>query len=257
VTRMYDRVFREQREATGERPLHGRRITAREIGPAYASCEEGIAGEQMWRSRLRVTRVGADAPGCVPGRTDDLQAYLADRHRLAVSQNTVGRWRDGLRKAEHIAAGAMRGLHEVRVIDVNQNRGTGGFDQCCHGTKVIEVAVRQEDRVNLTIAHDIEHQFGLIAWVDDDGATIRIAHDPTVRLESAHADSLDPHLMLALLLGRGLTRQHPPRLEHSLYSSNVAQESIEPVHLSDLEEKAHVHQTVFVRDRRGGEDVHP
>ncbi len=175
------RVGAHQRD---DRALERRPVAAGQVDAADGALEEDVAGEQRDLAGDRAARAGlggargvrargrdrvGDVTGAVAGREEHVDVEAGERQTLAAGDGVLG-----LVALERAEAGRHEAHHvgEQRALDLGAVDGRAGrARERRDGADVVEVAVREEDRLDphAELRDRVEQPLRLLAGIDDDG----------------------------------------------------------------------------------------
>jgi hypothetical protein len=164
---------------------------AGEIGAAYRSREEGVAGDQLFFCG----EVEADAAFGVARGVEDLGGEGAGCHRLSGGDAAIDFYLPGRSYAD---PGGLRVEHlqKIVIVLVEQDGCAGGGAEFHGSADVVDVGVGDDDLLDLEIvlADYAEHIFDFVAGVDDHGFVSGfVADDGAVALQEADGEDFVDH----------------------------------------------------------------
>lgn len=199
MTGVYDGIGRQPGELLTDRSRKLSRIAAGEIRAAHASREQRISAEQVSRAIGRLAGEKAHAALRVSWGVKYLEGQQANGDPVAVAQLPVGNRRDHAAESEERTARTRRRVahHSIRIRLMHEQRCAGGGDDLASGTKVVEVRVGQDYRLERTVTECGEHPGGFVARIDHNSWTCAIVRDyPAVGLERSQLESPNVHIRL-------------------------------------------------------------
>jgi hypothetical protein len=194
----------EEALVDGGEELRG--IASGEVGAAYGSGEESVAGEEEGLGR----EVEADASFGVAGGVEDGAGEArsialrggSDGDELAVVEGVVGGGDGGGGDAEPAGLNVHH-FDQGQVALVVEDGGAGELLEAVSAGDVVDVGVSDDDLLDGERVFGEEgHDAGdVVAGVDDDGfAGGLVAEDGAVALEGADGDGFEDHGFLRLMV---------------------------------------------------------
>ncbi len=162
-------------------------VAARQVGAADRALKEHVAAEQRV---LGGDRVGDVARG-VAGREDDVDLEAGESKLLAAGDQVVGLV--ALERAEARPRHVVHDVGEHLALELGAvHRRARRARERCDGADVVEVRVREQDRLHRRVLDGGDQALGLVARIDDERA-VAVADDEAVLLHLPDGEHLDVH----------------------------------------------------------------